>query len=352
LCKFYRLCVGEVCIFIFRWRVHCRLGRKSGQLARFSLPHLAQESVFQIPNCEPYRIEMNCTSTKCALVDASGVMSVCDLEARVRADDSNGSSSNDEANQDDSTNAQQSTRGGKQITYTPIGTHFGKKLNMEKRDVWDIKWAEDNADMLCFMEKTKMCIMSGDGQFDEPVVSSGYLGRFKDLEVRVVTLGMSMILAGFCSESICVIDYLFADELLLHPEQPNKECVIDFETQSLRNARDTIQMKGLAAGYAGVEKSSHPRLWRLLAHCALEEMDLTMAERAFVRCGDYFGIQLVKQLRSMPDKMKAKAEIAMFFQHYDEAEAIYREIDRKDLAVQSRRRVGDYVRVVQVNTVR
>ncbi len=39
----------------------------------------------------------------------------------------------------------------------------------------------------------------------------------------------------------------------------------------------------------------------------------------------------------------------MYFQRYDEAEAVYREIDRKDLAVQSRRRVGDYVRVVQVS---
>jgi hypothetical protein len=47
-------------------------------------------------------------------------------------------------------------------------------------------------------------------------------------------------------------------------------------------------------------------------------MDFTMAERSFVRCSDYFGIQLVKQLRSMPDKMKAKAEIAMYFQRYDE----------------------------------
>jgi WD repeat-containing protein 35 len=52
-------------------------------------------------------------------------------------------------------------------------------------------------------------------------------------------------------------------------------------------------------------------LWRLLATTSLEELELNMAERAFVRCGDYYGIKLVQQLRSMPDKMKARAEVAV-----------------------------------------
>ena len=42
------------------------------------------------------------------------------------------------------------------------------------------------------------------------------------------------------------------------------------------------------------------------------------------RCGDYYGIRLVQQLRSMPDKMKARAEVAVYMQNFDEAEAIYR----------------------------
>jgi hypothetical protein len=48
-------------------------------------------------------------------------------------------------------------------------------------------------------------------------------------------------------------------------------------------------------------------LWKLLANAALEDLELTIAEKAFVRCGDYYGVQLVKQLSSMPDKMKARA---------------------------------------------
>ena len=192
------------------------VGRKDGSITRFSLPHLAQESKYTV-TCEPYRMELNCASTKLALIDVNGVLSVLDLEARIVDGEADGK--------------------------TAIGAHFGKKLAIEKRDVWDCKWAEDNSEMLCFMEKTKMSILIGE-TIDEPVVSSGYLGRFKDLEVRVVTL----------------------DELLLHPEQPNRDCVIDFETQTLRDARDTIQAKGLASGYASVDKASHPRLWKLLAH--------------------------------------------------------------------------------------
>ena len=37
-----------------------------------------------------------------------------------------------------------------------IGKFFGRKLALERRDVWDIRWSEDDEEMLCIMEKTKM----------------------------------------------------------------------------------------------------------------------------------------------------------------------------------------------------
>ena len=142
------------------------------------------------------------------------------------------------------------------------------------------------------------------------------------------------------------------DDLLLHPDQPNRSCVVDFETRSLREVREKIAAGGLQAGYTCAERVSgglgHPRLWRLLATAALEDMDFNMAERAFVRSGDYHGIKFVQQLRSMPDKMKARAEVAVYLHNFDEAEGIYREIDRKDLAVAMRKKVGDYGRVVDL----
>jgi WD repeat-containing protein 35 len=177
------------------------------------------------------------------------------------------------------------------------------------------------------MEKTKMVVFKGEIP-EEPVVSSGYLARFKALEVRAVNL----------------------DEILLHPEQTVRTCVVDFETKSLREVRERIAVAGLQAGYSYADKSenSQPRLWELLANSALLDGDLNMAERSFVRAGDYCGIKLVHQLRTMPDKMKVRAEVAVYLHNFDEAEAIYREIDRKDLAIQMRTRVGDYGRVVDL----
>ncbi len=44
--------------------------------------------------------------------------------------------------------------------------------------MWDLKWAEDDENMLAVMEKTKMVIITGETP-DEPVVSSGYIARFR-----------------------------------------------------------------------------------------------------------------------------------------------------------------------------
>jgi WD repeat-containing protein 35 len=45
---------------------------------------------------------------------------------------------------------------------------------------------------------------------------------------------------------------------------------------------------------AFIEENPHPRLWRLLAEAAINALDLTMAEAAYVRCKDYPGIQFTK----------------------------------------------------------
>lgn len=39
-----------------------------------------------------------------------------------------------------------------------IGTFYGRKLALERRDVWDIRWSEDDEELLCVMEKTKMVL--------------------------------------------------------------------------------------------------------------------------------------------------------------------------------------------------
>ena len=278
------------------------VGRKSGAVTRFNLPHLTPENTYTIRDREPQRMSLNCSSSKLAFVDTNGIFSLYDLEARVQE-------------------GEEAKEGSRNI----VGPLYGKRLNVERKDVWDVKWSEDDPDMVVAMEKTKMVVFHGE-EAEDPVVSSAYLARFKDLEVRVVAM----------------------DALMAHPDKIARECVVDFETRSLREVRDTVAAEGLQAGYSYADKHSHPRLWKLLATAALEDLELDIAEKAFVRCGDYYGVQLVKQLLLMPDKMKARAEAALYLSKFDEAENIYREIDRKDLAIQLRKRLGDYSRVVQL----
>lgn len=280
---------------------HLMVARRSGAITRLLLPHLSAENVYQVRG-EPFRMELSCMSSKLAVIDAAGVMQVVDLEARAPAAEE-----------------------GEEEDPLSLGSQFGRKIGSDKRDVWDVRWAEDNDDLLCIMEKTKMTVMRGDVA-EEPVISSGYLARFRDLEVRAVLL----------------------DEILLTPDKPERDFIVDFETKALRELRDVIGQAGLEVGYVYATKNPHSRLYRILAEQSLEALELTMAEKCFVKIGDYHGVQLVKLLRSMTDKMKMKAEVAAYLQHFAEAESIYRDIDRKDLAVQVRSRIGDYNRVVKL----
>jgi len=81
--------------------------------------------------------------------------------------------------------------------------------------------------------------------------------------------------------------------------------------------------------YQFVEDNSHPRLWRLLAENSLENLNLPMADKAFVRCADYHGIQFVKRLQMLDDELKQRAEVAAYFKKFDEAETLYAEVNPK-----------------------
>ena len=59
------------------------------------------------------------------------------------------------------------------------------------------------------------------------------------------------------------------------------------------------------------------------------------------RCADYNGIQLVKSLASVKVPFVQKAMIAAFRHRFDEAEKLYLENDRSDLAIQLRCKIGD-----------
>lgn len=141
------------------------------------------------------------------------------------------------------------------------------------------------------------------------------------------------------------------DEILKDPEDIKKidDMLTSYEAKTLKDTREYLTSVNLKEAVEFVEKNPHPRLWELIAETALEKLNLNIAERSFVKTENYHGIQLIGRLHTYQDeKAKQKAEISAFYGRYEEAEEIYNSIDRKDLALDMRRKLGDWPKVVQL----
>lgn len=197
---------------------------------------------------------------------------------------------------------------------------------VERKDVWAICWARDNPLLLALMEKTRMYIFRGNDP-EEPIACSGYICAFEDLEITSVLL----------------------DDIISGEETQNPiSHILQLKVKSLRDTDDLLQHVGLEDAKQFIEDNPHPRLWRLLAEAALKKLELDLAENAFVRCANYQGIQLVKRLRNIPSELLQKAEVAAFYGEFEEAEKLYIDGDRRDLAVNLRISLCDWFRVVQL----
>ena len=267
------------------------VGRESGAIQIYSLSPMASVARFQFNN-RPQNLKINCDSTQLAFVDPHGLMCMMPIDETL---------------------------------FSPVSRPAHLLEGFERKDVWDVMWASDNAEMFLVMEKTRMYIFRGTDP-EEPVPSAASPCQFRNLKVKAVNF----------------------DDIMSLPDRPNKESVVDFETKSLRDTRELIQTVSAKEGFAYVEDHPHPRLWSLVAEAALATLDFVVAEKAVVRCRDYAAIQFVKRIQTLDDPQKQKAEINAYYHRFDEAEKIYKEMDRKDLALELRARLGDWFRVVQL----
>lgn len=212
------------------------VGRASGAVSRYTLPHLVQDAEYRLRK-PAARLALNCDSTVFSVVDDSGFLSFFDTR-RHRVDPSTGQSVE------------------------------GEQLIEERKDAWAMRWAEDSPELFASMEKTKM-IVYRDCKPGDPVLSSGYLGRFRDLRVQVAML----------------------DDVMVEPDLAKvSDCVLFHETKSLEEAQVLIESASPQKAVQYIQEHSHPRLWRLLAEGALERLDFATAEQAFVGGQDYAGI--------------------------------------------------------------
>lgn len=265
------------------------IARESGTIQEYVLPNVAICNRHVFPN-RAYKISINCNSTRAAIVDSTGLLTTIDL--------------ND-------------------YTSKPTDSFLGR---IERKDVWSTCWAKDNPQLLAIMEKTRMYIFRGSDP-EEPISCSGYICSFEDLEITAVLL--DDIVNGLATPA--------SSDHLLH-----------LRVKSLRDTEELLLHVGLVEAKQFIEDNSHPRLWRLLGESSLKKLDLENAESAFVRCTNYTGIQFIKKLKGIQNESIQKAEIAAFFGDFDEAEKLYIDADRRDLAITLRTTLCDWFRVIQL----
>lgn len=263
------------------------VGLTNGTVHKYSLPYIALESKMTL-RCRPSQLKLNCDGTQFSVIDINGIVSFFDMT---------------------------------DTTESPHGTH----LPTERKEVWSIVWSTDNPNLCALMEKNRLFILKN-FEAEEPILSAGYLCDFTDLEVKAVLL----------------------DEILKDPEEIKNisDMIVSYEQKSLRDTREMLTTTTLKDAMDFVDKNPHKRLWRLISEASLDKLNFPSAERAFVKNDDYSGIQLVERLNNMDEKVKQKAEVACFFKKYDEAEQIFKDIDRRDLALDLRMRLGDWPKVV------
>lgn len=276
------LCLSEEFLFV---------ARESGllQVYRFAPLHIVGKLILP---CRAQFMKANSDSTRLAVIDVSGIMTVFHID---------------------------------HATLSLVPRKLAPRPDFERKEVWNMRWAEDDPKRLVVMEKSRMCIFR-DYVSEDPVHSCAYVCKFKSLKVRALQF----------------------DEIMQDPERPRKEHVVDFDTCDMREARQVLQTAPIKEAFMYVENHSHPKLWALLAEQALSVLDFDHAEMAVVRSGDYPAIQFVKRVKLLEDPQKQQAEIHVYYNRFEEAEKIYKDIDRKDLALKLHYRLGDWFRVVQL----
>lgn len=96
-----------------------------------------------------------------SIIDVTGVLTFLDLESPLLSSSSSLPVSGDA------------------LDISLMGNNNSRELSkFERKDVWAMKWASDNPELLAIMEKTRMYVLRG-LEPEEPILSSGYICSFQ-----------------------------------------------------------------------------------------------------------------------------------------------------------------------------
>uniref|UniRef100_A0AC34RFR1 Clathrin heavy chain n=1 Tax=Panagrolaimus sp. JU765 TaxID=591449 RepID=A0AC34RFR1_9BILA len=260
------------------------LSRESGALYRYSLPNVSLQSRTPL-GYTAEKMLLNCTSTRLAIISTTNTFKLFDIK-----------------------------ESGSQVV-----------ANFERKDVWDMKWDSDKEDTIAIMEKSRLHVIQGTIA-EDPVANHGYICSFKDLIVRTVEM----------------------QTLMQDPKDFDMNLVSDIEVKTLRKAKELLDAGKISDATVFIEQNSHPKLWNLLAKVAMMKLDFKTAEHAFVKLKDYGGICFVKKLETIQSDNLRKAEVLTFYGDLDGAQEIYLQADRRDLAIDMRKKMNDWREVLRL----
>jgi WD repeat-containing protein 35 len=131
----------------------------------------------------------------------------------------------------------------------------GEHLAQETKEVWSLIWSSDNPKLCAIMEKNRLFICK-DYQREEPILTSGYLCDFSNLQVKAIML----------------------DEILKDPEDIKdiQEHITHYEAKTLKDTRDFLTQYSLKEAVDFVEQNPHQRLWKLIAETALDKFNFNI----------------------------------------------------------------------------
>ncbi|VDM78095.1 unnamed protein product [Strongylus vulgaris] len=223
---------------------------------------------------------------------------------------------------------------------------FDKISGMDVKEVADFKWDEEQDDSIAYLSKQKLVVLRGK-EAEEGISCEGYICSFRGLVVRTVLL----------------------DNFLLHKAKADGRFIIDLEIKSLRDAKQLLERLKIEEATEFIGKNPHPRLWSLLAEVALLKMDIPTAEYAYAKLHDYSGLRFCKRIVEIQAKLHdysglrfckriveiqepelKKAEIYVHLGRIADAEKIYLDQDRRDLAIAMHKQTEEWLRVLRLST--
>lgn len=194
-----------------------------------------------------------------------------------------------------------------------------------------MKWAADNNDMLAICEKNRLTIVNGSKlEREEPVPFSGYVCLFEQLCVKTILLD-NLVVDSMDSRAIQIDGYFDS-----------------VQSQAVRELKDIVNHSLTDAVNYALQWPNFPSLWNIIAEQSLDNLQLETANLAMVKHKDYKGVQLVKKLNKLSDNALKRAEVCAYFGRFEEAEAIYLEQNRPDLAIHLYKVTGNYGRVLEL----